>query len=79
MDVIWTGIVMSLGYGLIFPNTSAAALSCVAPHRIGYAASLFNMLRNTGAAWVIAIAIAPLIPLCLLLPSSKRTGAAAAH
>jgi len=23
--VIWTGIVMSLGYGLIFPNTSAAA------------------------------------------------------
>jgi DHA2 family multidrug resistance protein len=156
--VIWTGVAMSLGYGLIFPNTSAAALSCVAPQRMGYAASLFNMLRNTGAAigiafmtnsllsreqihqsrlvehfsvfdawrlhnlgphlpgspvfehlpqlggsheqfaglygavqaqaamlsfndiyWVIAIAIVPLIPLCLLLPSSKRTSAAAAH
>ena len=53
--VIWTGIVMSLGYGLIFPNTSAAALSCVPAHRIGYASSLFNMLRNTGAAIGIAL------------------------
>jgi MFS transporter, DHA2 family, multidrug resistance protein len=147
--VIWTGAVMSVGYGLIFPNTSAAALSCVPAHRIGYASSLFNMLRNTGAAigialmtnsllsreqvhqsrlvehfsvfdawrlqaigahmpgspvfqyspgiphqqlgviyrlvqaqsamlafndiyWIIAIATIPLIPLCFLLPSSKR-------
>jgi MFS transporter, DHA2 family, multidrug resistance protein len=154
--VIWTGVVMSLGYGLIFPNTSAAALSGVPAHRIGYASSLFNMLRNTGAAmgialmtnsllsreqlhqsrlvehfsvfdawrlqtigahlpgspafqyvpglpsthqqlrviygfvqaqsamlafndiyWIIALAILPLIPLCFLLPSSKRDGTAA--
>jgi MFS transporter, DHA2 family, multidrug resistance protein len=53
--VIWTGAVMSVGYGLIFPNTSAAALSCVPVHRIGYASSLFNMLRNTGAAIGIAL------------------------
>jgi MFS transporter, DHA2 family, multidrug resistance protein len=53
--VIWTGVVMSVGYGLIFPNTSAAALSCVPAHRIGYASSLFNMLRNTGAAIGIAL------------------------
>jgi MFS transporter, DHA2 family, multidrug resistance protein len=53
--VIWTGAVMSVGYGLIFPNTSAAALSCVPAHRIGYASSLFNMLRNTGAAIGIAL------------------------
>jgi MFS transporter, DHA2 family, multidrug resistance protein len=46
--------VMSFGFGMIFPNTSAAALSCAAPERIGYAASLFNMLRNTGAAIGIA-------------------------
>jgi MFS transporter, DHA2 family, multidrug resistance protein len=156
--VIWNRTVMSLGFGMIFPNTSAAALSCVPPHRIGYASSLFNMLRNTGAAigiafmtntllsrqqvhqsrlvehfsvfdawrlhasgqhlpgspvfnylpqlaqghqqlgmlygavqaqsamlsfndiyWVIAIAMLPLIPLCLLLPSSKGTAAAPAH
>src|SRR5262249_40197810 len=53
--VIWTGAVMSVGYGLIFPNTAAAALSCAPAHRIGYASSLFNMLRNTGAAIGIAL------------------------
>jgi DHA2 family multidrug resistance protein len=156
--VIWNRTLMSLGFGLIFPNTTAAALSCVPSYRIGYASSLFNMLRNTGAAigiafmtntllsrqqvhqsrlvehfsvfdawrlhnlgqhlpgspvfnylpqlrvghqqlgilygavqaqaamlsfndiyWVIAIAIIPLIPLCLLLPSSKPTVGAPAH
>jgi DHA2 family multidrug resistance protein len=156
--VIWNRTVMSLGFGMIFPNTTAAALSCVPPQRIGYASSLFNMLRNTGAAigiafmtntllsrqqvhqsrlvehfsvfdawrlhkqgqhlpgsplfnylpelprthqqlgalygfvqaqsamlsfndiyWIIAIAIIPLIPLCLLLPSSNRTARAPAH
>jgi MFS transporter, DHA2 family, multidrug resistance protein len=156
--VIWNRTVMSLGFGMIFPNTSAAALSCVPSHRIGYASSLFNMLRNTGAAigiafmtntllsrqqvhqarlvehfsifdawrlhnlgshlpgapafnyvpalpsthaqlgmlygavqaqsamlsfndiyWIIAIAIIPLIPLCILLPSSKRAAGAPAH
>jgi MFS transporter, DHA2 family, multidrug resistance protein len=155
--VVWQRCVMSLGFGMIFPNTTAAALSCVAPQRIGYASSLFNMLRNTGAAigiafmtntllsrqqvhqarlvehfsifdawrlhdlgahlpgsptfglpglpgghqqlgalygmiraqsamlafndiyWIIAIGIIPLIPLCLFLPSSKRTPSAPAH
>jgi MFS transporter, DHA2 family, multidrug resistance protein len=52
--VLQRNVVMSFGFGMIFPNTSAAALSCVAPERIGYAASLFNMLRNTGAAIGIA-------------------------
>jgi len=46
--------IMFSGCGMIFPNTSAAALSCVAPERIGYASSLYNMLRNTGAAIGIA-------------------------
>jgi MFS transporter, DHA2 family, multidrug resistance protein len=155
--VILNRCLMSLGFGMIFPNTSAAALTCVAPQRIGYASSLFNMLRNTGAAigiafmtntllsrqqvhqarlvehfsifdawrlhslgahlpgspqfslpalpsghqqlgalygvvqaqsamlafndiyWIIAIGIIPLIPLCLLLPSSKHSPGALAH
>jgi len=47
-------VIMSFGFGMIFPNTTAAALSCVSRERIGYAASLFNMLRNTGAAIGIA-------------------------
>ncbi len=54
MAVLNRNITMSFGFGMIFPNTSAAALSCVSRERIGYAASLFNMLRNTGAAIGIA-------------------------
>ncbi len=156
--VIWNRVLMSFGFGMIFPNTSAAALSCVPAHRIGYASSLFNMLRNTGAAigiafmtntllsrqqvhqsrlvehfsifdawrlhnlgqhlpgapvfnylpglprthqqlgmlygavqaqsammsfndiyWIIAIGIIPMIPLCLLLPSSKHSASAPVH
>lgn len=52
--VLRRNVVMSFGFGMIFTNTSAAALSCVAPERIGDASSLFNMLRNTGAAIGIA-------------------------
>jgi hypothetical protein len=44
-----------------FPHTSAAALSSVTPQRIGYASSLFNMLRNTGAEIGIAFMINTLL------------------
>ncbi|HLI81429.1 MAG TPA: DHA2 family efflux MFS transporter permease subunit [Candidatus Binataceae bacterium] len=54
MAVLKRNIVMSFGFGMVFPNTSAAALSCVPRERVGYAASLYNMLRNTGAAIGIA-------------------------
>jgi MFS transporter, DHA2 family, multidrug resistance protein len=39
---------------MCFPVLSAAALSCVARERMGYAASIYNMMRNTGAAVGIA-------------------------
>jgi MFS transporter, DHA2 family, multidrug resistance protein len=48
--VIWPGVVMGLGMGLIFPTLSATTLSCVTRERMGYAASLYGMMRNTGAA-----------------------------
>ena len=53
-DVIWPGIVLGLGLGMCFPILSAAALSCVPREQMGYAASLYNMMRNTGAAVGIA-------------------------
>jgi MFS transporter, DHA2 family, multidrug resistance protein len=53
-QVIWPGIVLGLGLGLCFPILSAAALSCVERERMGYASSLYNMMRNTGAAVGIA-------------------------
>ncbi len=49
-DVVWPGVVMGLGMGLIFPTLSAATLSCVNRERTGYAASLYNVMRNAGAA-----------------------------
>ena len=54
LTVMKRNVLMSFGFGMIFPNTTAAALSCVSRERIGYAASLYNMLRNTGAAIGIA-------------------------
>jgi MFS transporter, DHA2 family, multidrug resistance protein len=52
--VVWPNAIMGLGLGMIFPTASAAALSGVARERMGYASSLFNMMRNTGAAMGIA-------------------------
>jgi len=48
--VTWPSLVMGVGMGMIFPTLSATTLSCVSRERVGYAASLYNMMRNTGAA-----------------------------
>jgi DHA2 family multidrug resistance protein len=48
--VVWPSIVMGFGMGMIFPTLSATTLSCVSRERMGYAASLYNMMRNAGAA-----------------------------
>src|SRR5262249_39720245 len=39
-------ILSGLGSGLIFPAMSAATLACVEKERMGYAASLYNMMRT---------------------------------
>jgi DHA2 family multidrug resistance protein len=48
-------ILSGLGSGLIFPAMSAATLACVSRERMGYAASLYNMMRNTGSAIGISL------------------------
>jgi DHA2 family multidrug resistance protein len=53
--VLWPTIMISAGFSIIFPPLSAATLTCVARERMGYAASLFSMIRNTGAAMGISI------------------------
>ena len=53
-QVIWPGVVLGSGLGLCFPILSATALSCVERESMGYAASLYNMMRTTGAAIGIA-------------------------
>jgi DHA2 family multidrug resistance protein len=46
--------VLGCGLGLSFPILSAAALSSIGRENMGYATSLYNMTRNTGAAIGIA-------------------------
>lgn len=49
-EAIRPGIILGAGMGLIFPIVSAVSLSVVPRERMGYAASLYNMMRNTGGA-----------------------------
>ena len=44
-----------VGGGLIFPTMSAATLACVERERMGNAASLYAMMRNTGSAVGISL------------------------
>jgi DHA2 family multidrug resistance protein len=58
-NVLWPSLVMGVGMGMIFPTLSASTLSCVSRERMGFAASLYNMMRNTGAAvgisWITTV------------------------
>jgi len=48
-------ILQGVGTGLVFPQLSSISLSAVPRERMGYASSLFNMMRNTGAAIGISL------------------------
>jgi DHA2 family multidrug resistance protein len=48
-------VLSGVGGGFIFPTLSGTTLSCVRKERMGYAASLYNMLRNTGSAIGISV------------------------
>jgi MFS transporter, DHA2 family, multidrug resistance protein len=48
-------VITGLGAGFIFSTVSVAALVCVEKERMGYAASLYNMMRNTGSALGISL------------------------
>jgi MFS transporter, DHA2 family, multidrug resistance protein len=48
--IVWPTIVQGVGTGLVFPGLSAAALSSMPRQRMGYAASLYAVTRNLGAA-----------------------------
>ena len=43
-------ILHGIGTGLVFGQISAIALASIPRERLGYASSLFNMMRNSGAA-----------------------------
>jgi DHA2 family multidrug resistance protein len=49
-NFIWPTLVQGIGMGLIFPNLSAAALSSISREQMGYAASIYSMVRNIGGS-----------------------------
>ncbi len=52
---------LSTGFSFIFPVMSVATLSCVERERMGYAASIYSMTRNTGSAIGVSIVSTMLI------------------
>lgn len=48
--VAWVTMIQGFGMGVVFPIMSSTALSCVARERMGFAASMYNMVRNIGAS-----------------------------
>ena len=54
-------VLQGIGTGLVFPQLSAISLSAVPRERMGYASSLFNMMRNTGAAIGISLLTATFV------------------
>jgi DHA2 family multidrug resistance protein len=50
MRIIIPTVFQGVGTGLVFPSLSAAALSSTPRERMGYAASLYSVTRNLGAA-----------------------------
>jgi MFS transporter, DHA2 family, multidrug resistance protein len=49
-QVVGPVFLQGIGTGLVFPQLSAISLATTPRERMGYASSLFNMMRNTGAA-----------------------------
>jgi MFS transporter, DHA2 family, multidrug resistance protein len=62
-NFIMPSVYQGIGAGMIFPSLSAATLSCVARERVGYAASLYSMLRNNFAAISVAFLSTNLVSL----------------
>jgi DHA2 family multidrug resistance protein len=54
-NVFFPMMISGLASGLIFPTMSAATLTWIERERMGYAASLYNMMRNTGSAIGISL------------------------
>ena len=60
-QVVGPVMLNGLGGGLLGPQLSAISLTTVPRERMGYASSLFNMMRNTGAAVGISVLTSMLI------------------
>ncbi len=54
-DIFWPQLLQGAGLALLFVPLTTVSMSNVAPERMGYATSLFNLMRNIGGSVGIAI------------------------
>jgi DHA2 family multidrug resistance protein len=54
-DFVWPQVLQGLGLSLLFVPLTTVSMATIEPQRMGYATSLFNLMRNIGGSVGIAI------------------------
>jgi DHA2 family multidrug resistance protein len=54
-DFVWPQVLQGLGLSLLFVPLTTVSMATIAPERMGYATSLFNLMRNIGGSIGIAV------------------------
>src|SRR6185503_1038041 len=49
-DFVWPQVLQGLGLSLLFVPLTTVSMATIAPERMGYATSLFNLMRNIGGS-----------------------------
>jgi DHA2 family multidrug resistance protein len=54
-DFVWPQLLQGLGMALLFVPLTTVSMATISPERMGYATSLFNLMRNIGGGIGIAV------------------------
>jgi DHA2 family multidrug resistance protein len=54
-DFVWPQVLQGLGLSLLFVPLTTVSMATIEPQRMGYATSLFNLMRNIGGSVGIAM------------------------
>jgi MFS transporter, DHA2 family, multidrug resistance protein len=54
-DIFWPQLLQGAGMALLFVPLTTVSMATIAPQRMGYATSLFNLMRNIGGSVGIAV------------------------
>jgi DHA2 family multidrug resistance protein len=54
-DFVWPQVLQGLGLSLLFVPLTTVSMATIEPQRMGYATSLFNLMRNIGGSIGIAV------------------------
>jgi DHA2 family multidrug resistance protein len=54
-DFVWPQLLQGLGMSLLFVPLTTVSMATISPERMGYATSLFNLMRNIGGGIGIAV------------------------